>query len=390
MAFFDRFRPEREPNRHRPQNTPQASTHIQIEDPERPSKVAMIYMSELDYMSRCILDYPNIETGGQLFGFWTNTGTPVVLYAIGPGPMARHHQTSFFQDQEYLKYIGMQLRKRFGLQHVGEWHSHHQMDLARPSGGDVSSMIFGVQQPGFPRMLLCIGNCTPRQTEINPFNFHVSNPREYNDALWDVIDIESPFRPLADRALDDVLIHPHTLRPSHLKINRVGQRPAVAPEDEPRVHWLTESVENVEMMKRFVGMVKSQMPDAEVRTLIDNDGEPIISINSGEFEIYFPFGFPEASPRLTSNSHDIVIRRQWDSRHTNLAQEFYQWILLNIPFTPIAPEPTIQPVAPVENEPTLPPPFVPEEPRVEIIDIEDDNRDPNGPKSDENNQNTLL
>lgn len=28
----------------------------------------IIYQSELDYISRCILDFKNIETGGQLFG----------------------------------------------------------------------------------------------------------------------------------------------------------------------------------------------------------------------------------------------------------------------------------------------------------------------------------
>lgn len=32
---------------------------------------AIVYQSELDYISRCILDYPQIETGGQLFGFYS-------------------------------------------------------------------------------------------------------------------------------------------------------------------------------------------------------------------------------------------------------------------------------------------------------------------------------
>jgi hypothetical protein len=30
---------------------------------------AVIYRSEIDFISRCILDYLDIETGGQLFGF---------------------------------------------------------------------------------------------------------------------------------------------------------------------------------------------------------------------------------------------------------------------------------------------------------------------------------
>ncbi len=40
---------------------------------------ALVYQSEMDFVSRCILDCPNIETGGELFGFWTATGIPVVL-----------------------------------------------------------------------------------------------------------------------------------------------------------------------------------------------------------------------------------------------------------------------------------------------------------------------
>jgi hypothetical protein len=107
---------------------------------QRPSPIAIIYRSELDFISRCILDYPNIETGGQLFGFWTSNGTPVVTYVIGPGANAQHHQTSFVQDQEYPDVVGRELYRIYRLQHIGEWHSHHQLDLARPSGGDVNAL----------------------------------------------------------------------------------------------------------------------------------------------------------------------------------------------------------------------------------------------------------
>ena len=57
------------------------------------AKRPIIFRSEMDYISRCILDYTNIETGGQLFGYWTEDGTPVVLFAIGPGANANHKPT---------------------------------------------------------------------------------------------------------------------------------------------------------------------------------------------------------------------------------------------------------------------------------------------------------
>ena len=58
---------------------------------------------EMDILSRFILDYKNIETGGQLFGYWTFDGKPVVLYVLGPGPMAGHHSAFFMQDLDYLR-----------------------------------------------------------------------------------------------------------------------------------------------------------------------------------------------------------------------------------------------------------------------------------------------
>lgn len=168
MNSFLGIRPEKN---NAPRRQPKRKTVV---DATRPSPIAIIYKSELDIISRFILDYPNIETGGQLFGYWTATGTPVVCYVIGPGRHASHKPTSFVQDWDYLEHVGAELNERYRLQHIGEWHSHHQLGLAHPSGGDVNTMSFGVGKPGFPRMLLCIGNCTTRTTTVNAFNFHDS------------------------------------------------------------------------------------------------------------------------------------------------------------------------------------------------------------------------
>ena len=76
---------------------------------------AIIYRSEIDFISRCILDYLDIETGGQLFGFWTAGGIPVVLYAIGPGANANHQVSFFNQDIGYLEQVGRKLFDKYGL-----------------------------------------------------------------------------------------------------------------------------------------------------------------------------------------------------------------------------------------------------------------------------------
>ena len=44
-----------------------------------------IYRGELDFMARTILDSPHMETGGNLFGYWTPSGDAVIMYVLGPG-----------------------------------------------------------------------------------------------------------------------------------------------------------------------------------------------------------------------------------------------------------------------------------------------------------------
>lgn len=87
-------------------------------DESKPAPHAVIYQSEFDYISRCILDYPDIETGGQLFGFLTEYGVPVVCYAIGPGPRANHQVAFFNQDTSYLQSFYNEVSRKYGLRYI--------------------------------------------------------------------------------------------------------------------------------------------------------------------------------------------------------------------------------------------------------------------------------
>lgn len=334
MAFFDFFtKPDRNSDLNQEECRHTGNTNIFSEDPNRPSQKAIIYKSELDYISRCILDYPNIETGGQLFGFWTATGTPVVAYVIGPGKNAQHNHSSFIQDQNYLQSIGRELHRRYRLQHIGEWHSHHQLGLAHPSGGDVDTMEYGVGKPGFPRLLLCIGNCSRTHTTVNAFNFHENTPRKYVHAAWDVVDVESPYRSVADMGLQRILIHPSTERVSHGDLHTMHN--AVREDESIQVHWLTENVENVDIMKSFVVLVKKMFPDYSVKTEILSTGEPIITVQDGLFRIKLPYGFPEKAPRwLTSDknrkaSYNKPCKKNenyWTFAEGSLTAAFESWL----------------------------------------------------------------
>lgn len=190
-----------------------------------PAPCAVIYQSELDFISRCIMDHTDIETGGQLFGFWTAKGVPVVLFAIGPGPGANHQPTFFNQDVNYLKTVGHQLLEKFGLQHIGEWHSHHQLGLAVPSGHDAETMSSSIRHLHLGRFLMGLGNCTTTEAVFNAFEFTEAGGVNYRRLPWDVKPMDSPFRLAieADEKMSRGFVNPHISAPSHGAIYTVQQ-----------------------------------------------------------------------------------------------------------------------------------------------------------------------
>ena len=290
-AFFSAFR------RHR---ATMAQPQIFVRS-ERPSGTAMIYQSELDFVSRCILDYPHIETGGQLFGYWTATGVPVVLFAIGPGPQANHQVTFFNQDVEYLTKVGSMLVERYGLQHIGEWHSHHQLGLAHPSGHDAATMVNCIRRQNLGRFLLCIGNCTESTSTLNAFNFTQSAESDYLHAAWDVKDGVSPFRAAIekDRELEVEIANPKTMMPCLGELKRtqtveIFEKPVYA-ED----YWLKDKRNNL-VLKQIVDRLGEESDSGTCAVQMDRVGlVHLVFLHEGrEMRVVFPQGFPRLPPIL--------------------------------------------------------------------------------------------
>ena len=78
----------------------------------------------------------DLETGGDLWGYYDRAGNPVVLMATGPGSKAIFEHSHFAQDADYTLEAGRILYEKHGMIIVGTFHSHHKMGLSRPSGGD--------------------------------------------------------------------------------------------------------------------------------------------------------------------------------------------------------------------------------------------------------------
>jgi hypothetical protein len=133
----------------------------------------LIYKGELDRIAGWVEEYPDLETGGQLFGFWTESGFPMIQVVLGPGAKSKHTPVSFHQHGEYLKETGEYLNRQYGLQHIGEWHSHHSLSLNTPSDGDSRTMWRALARRNLSRFLLCIANIYPTKA-LNRDSYNVA------------------------------------------------------------------------------------------------------------------------------------------------------------------------------------------------------------------------
>lgn len=306
-----------------------------VVDEKRTAPYAVIYQSEFDYISRCILDYPNIETGGELFGFLTEYGVPVVCYALGPGPRA-NHQTAFFnQDTDYLQTVYNEINKRYGLRYIGEWHSHHQLGLAKPSGHDASTIVHGMGRNSFRHFLLCIGNCDRgNHSTLNAFTFHINDAYNYRHAPWDVVKIESPYRKIIDNELTSLICHPHTRVASHGNnyfVDRDSCNPVSIVPDYSSEYWLNSKTNNA-VLKLIIDFISSVEDGVSVKAQLDERKHVHLFVNRATASEHIEFGekFPNEPPIIISGmSRGSAGNLQWvyDGDIFNSFKEYYLQVI---------------------------------------------------------------
>ena len=107
-----------------------------------------IYGDEASRISKWTLQYPNIETGGDIFGLWLNENEVVIQAVIGPGQNCRRTATSFFQDEQYVNSVGELLIRNEGLCLVGSWLSHRTMNIPGPGRDDKDTVWRHLPTPG--------------------------------------------------------------------------------------------------------------------------------------------------------------------------------------------------------------------------------------------------
>ena len=132
------------------------SSRARRDKDEDASFVAYIYDTDYKEIQTLVHHYPNIETGGDLFGLWQDERTVIIQQFIGPGKNSKRTTTSFHQDIEYLQKVGSLITTEEGLCNVGEWHSHHQIGMPQPSGADRRTVFSNMPHLGLERFVLFI------------------------------------------------------------------------------------------------------------------------------------------------------------------------------------------------------------------------------------------
>ena len=88
-----------------------------------------------------------------------------MMHAVGPGNSARRGATHFYQDLAFLRAAGAYLAPRQAF-HVGDWHSHHTLQLSQPSEGDVSTCVDAMLRNDKNWFLIFIVNLAPAASSL--------------------------------------------------------------------------------------------------------------------------------------------------------------------------------------------------------------------------------
>jgi hypothetical protein len=165
-----------------------------------------IFQSELKAIAKEASKYNNKETGGDLYGLWSHGNRPIIFLATGPGPNARGEYAEFQQDHTYIMQCEEYLYKKFGIQYLGDWHSHHNMNLPRPSTGDVDRIRRYASKTGRDRLVEIIVTHTQQQIEqieqINTY-LYIDVPRKAEPIAVELLKLEESESPIRDKVTNN-------------------------------------------------------------------------------------------------------------------------------------------------------------------------------------------
>ena len=206
----------------------------------------VIYESDYKQLCAWVLKKTNIETGGDLFGLWADKHTAVIQFVVGPGQNCQRSPVSFYQDINYLEKTGEHMTIREGVCHIGEWHSHHQLGLARPSGGDENTVWNNMPTYNLKRFVIFIANLEQLRKDsynvnIGCFLFELESVNGKEKQLpvlqgtFKILKNENPLNRKLLRKRDEGAEH------DKIEIKMECLKMEISPEGPPQVTYVTKT-----------------------------------------------------------------------------------------------------------------------------------------------------
>jgi hypothetical protein len=158
-----------------------------------------IFQSELQAICAIAAAFGRIETGGMCFGAWSRGGRPIIFFITGPGPNALHQLSYFRQDIDFFRRTIRWIEDTYGVQYIGDWHSHHFQASGCPSHGDLEQVASLTRKNNFTRWMGFIVTLKEPESR-NPSNCgsHPSDPEVMKASLTANLDAylyETPTEP---------------------------------------------------------------------------------------------------------------------------------------------------------------------------------------------------
>ena len=261
-----------------------------------------IYENEATLLSKWTLQYPNIETGGDLFGLWLNASEVVIQAAIGPGQNCRRTRTSFLQDEQYLNSVGELLIYYQGLCRVGSWLSHAS-DTPEPSSDDNENVWRQLPTPGRFLLLTAVIKTETETPKVEMgFNLFESviEGNKITPMKLDILQGESPIR--ANKEINTKILEGAEF---HSNMNP-HQEPAVPESD------VQSSLIRPEDNKRLRAKIAEvSQPDMKINAKYDD----VSDVFKGERSYRkFPHPRPHHHPRHTQHPYTFRVHNLPDGR----------------------------------------------------------------------------
>lgn len=277
------------------------------------AKQVEVYMfqEDVDMMARLVLLHPKKETGGNLFGLWSDNQEPVLHVVLGPAIGCTRTEVSFYQSIPYLQRVGKVLTEQFQLCHIGEWHSHHQLHLSEPSTGDSSTVI-----RNFPRgtcgFLLIIANILPDgKVTLSPYLYKEGRSTYERGEIKLLGKYRSPFKEVdvirrnIEKDEDkSTTAHEYRLRVQkdpEVKKN-TSSRPYQKIQEENTFAYMFK--EDSEIIQKQLGLAEGARIGGDLLGLWTNDSTPVVHV------VLEPNSKKEPQPVSSNHQPKITIQHR--------------------------------------------------------------------------------